>query len=199
MLEDDPVTLGDAPRCERCGRFIGGKPWLPPYRAELVLHGSTWGDLAFRVGDETDILMSAALVAAWDEAGLSGLSGFDPVEITCVRGSRETPPRYVHVAVDVGGAMIDEARSLLDRSEEVACDRCQYAGVLAAIHGFALQADGWTGADVFTPRGLPGTVVASERFKAWIESQKVTNVRLQATETYVWDSMAPISESGSRS
>jgi hypothetical protein len=196
MLEDDPVTLGEAPRCDLCGRFIGGRAWLPPHRAELVLHCSSWGDLAFRVGDEADVLMSASLVAKWGEAGLTGLSGFEPVEITRVRGSQEPPPNYVHVAVDVGGAAIAEARSSLDRSEEVACGRCHYAGVISAVHGFAIERDGWTGSDVFTPRGLPGSVVASGRFKAWVESHNVTNVRFEPTETYEWDSMVPISESG---
>jgi len=52
---------------------------------ELTLHGLTWGDFAFRVGDETDALMRAALVDLWKEEGLSGLSGFEPVEITRAR------------------------------------------------------------------------------------------------------------------
>ena len=196
MLEDDPVTFGDAPRCERCGRFIGGRPWLPPHRAELVLLGSNWGDFAFRVGDETDALMSASLVEAWDQAGLTGFSGFDPVEIARFRGAKEPPPQYVHVAVEVGGAAIDEEGSSLDRLERVACDRCHYGGVLAAVNGFAIRGDSWTGSDVFTPLGLPGTVVASERFKTWVDTHGVSNVRLEPTETYVWDSMGPVSESG---
>jgi hypothetical protein len=94
---------------------------------ELTLHGLTWGDFAFRVGDETDALMRAALVDLWKEEGLSGLSGFEPVEITRARGSEKPPPPYVHVAVEVGAAAIDEERTSLVRSEEVACDRCHYA------------------------------------------------------------------------
>jgi hypothetical protein len=133
MLDDDPASLGDAPRCEQCGRFIGGKPWLPPHRAQLLLHGSGWGDVAFRVGDETDVLLSTGLVGAWSKAGLTGFSGFNPVEITRVRGSREPPAQYVHVVVDVGGATIDEAHSSLERSAEISCNRCHYAGVLSAL------------------------------------------------------------------
>jgi hypothetical protein len=42
MLEADSVVLGDAPRWEVCGLFVGVRPWLPPHRAELTLHGDGW-------------------------------------------------------------------------------------------------------------------------------------------------------------
>jgi hypothetical protein len=193
MLEADPVNLGEAPTCEVCGRFVGGKAWLPPHRAELTLHGSVWGDFAFRVGDETDALVIDTRARDWREAGLVGLSGFEPVEITRVQGSSRPAPQYLHVAVKLGGAVIDEARSSIVRAEEVTCEECRYAGILSAINGFSLETGTWTGEDVFIPRGLSGTVVVTPRFKEWIETNAVTNVCLTPTEAYEWDSMVPIS------
>jgi hypothetical protein len=195
MLEDDPANLGEAPQCEVCGRFVAGRPWLPPHRAEITLHGSKWGDFAFRVGDETDALMSDTLIRGWREAQLSGLVGFEPVEITRARRSEHPAPQYVHVAVKLGGAAVDEERSSLVRSEDVACERCHFAGILSAINGFCLERGTWAGEDVFVPRGLPGTVVVTPRFKEWVELREVTNVRLTPTEAYEWNPMAPISSS----
>jgi hypothetical protein len=48
MLPADPVVRGEAPTCDACGRFIGMLGWRPPHRADLTLHGRSWGDFAFR-------------------------------------------------------------------------------------------------------------------------------------------------------
>ncbi|HSP79360.1 MAG TPA: hypothetical protein VLQ93_12570, partial [Myxococcaceae bacterium] len=40
----EPVNRADAPRCPRCGDFIGMLTWLPPYRVELELYGQELGD-----------------------------------------------------------------------------------------------------------------------------------------------------------
>jgi hypothetical protein len=193
MLEEDPVFFGDAPRCESCGRFLGGRPWLAPHRAELALLGSTWGDLAFRVGDESDVLITKPVARSWKDERLTGLTGFEAVEITRVRGSQVAPPEYVHVSPEIGRGAIDERRSSLVRSEQIVCQRCHYAGTLWAINGFSLEPGTWTGADVFIPRGLSGTVVVTERFKDWVDWKRLTNVRLIPTESYQWDSRATAS------
>jgi hypothetical protein len=97
--------------------------------------------------------------------------------------------------VEPGSAAVDEERSSLARSEEVVCPQCRYAGILNAIRGFSLEPGTWQGEDVFIPRGLPGTVVVTPRFKDWVGSHSVTNVRLTPTESYEWNSVAPISSS----
>lgn len=195
MLEADPVNLGKAPGCERCGRFIGTRRWLSPRRVDLTLHGSTWGDFAFRGAAGEDFLLSERAARLYRASGMTGLSGFEPVEIARVRGNDQPAPRYLYVAVDHGGAAVDEERSSLVRSEQVACEHCHYGGILSAVHGFRLSPETWTGQDVFVPRGLPGTAVVTSRFRDWVESHRLTNVRLTPTEDYEWDSMAPISGS----
>jgi hypothetical protein len=195
MLESDPVHLGEAPRCGTCGRFIGGRPWLPPYRAELTLHGSKWGDFAFRGAVGEDFLIATPVAASFHGSGLSGLSGFDRVEVVRVRGTSTAPPDYVHVAVELGGATIDETRSSFRRSAEVECDECHFGGTLDAVHGFELAPESWTGTDIFIAMGLPGTPIVSERFKNWAEKERLTNVRFMPTETFEWDSRGAASTS----
>jgi hypothetical protein len=190
MLETDPVRLGDAPRCGACGRFIGGRPWLPPHRAELTLRGAKWGDFAFRGAVGEDFLIAAPVAAQFRDSGLSGLSGFDPVEIARVRGTTAAAPDYVHVAVEVGAASVDETRSSFLRSGDVQCEVCRFAETLDAVHGFAVSAESWNGADVFIAVGLPGTAIVSEQFKSWVEDEQLTNIRFAPTGAFEWDSRA---------
>ena len=192
MLEDEPVHLGDAPRCEECGEFTGMRQWLRPHRAELTLHGSAWGDFAFRGVAGEEFLMSDRAAKLYKEAGLSGLSGFEPVEITHVRGSKQRPPTYLHVSVARGGAAVDEARSSVRRSAGIRCERCRSDG-FDAVNGFVLESGTWTGEDVFVARGLPGITIASDRFRRFVEDNSLTNIGFASTKSFVWDSMAPVS------
>jgi hypothetical protein len=165
MLEADPVNLGDAPRCEACGRFVGTRPWLPPHRVELTLHGKSWGDFAFRGVVGEDFLFSGRVAELYRAAGLAGLVGSEVVEVVRFRGTTATPPDYLHVAVELGETAIDESQSVLMRSAEVACERCRYAGTLEAIHGFRVASDTWGGPDLFVARGLPGPSSLRDAFE----------------------------------
>ena len=192
MLEADPLILGDAPRCEVCGLYSGGRPWLPPHRAELTLRGSHWGDFAFRGDGGEDFLISERAAELYRGEKLRGLSGFEQVDIARAKGTDEEPPPYLHVAVGRSQAAVDERGSSLIRPEPPTCQRCRSAG-LEAIHGFALEPSSWSGEDVFFARGLTGVVVVSRRFRDFVHSHALTNVRLTPTESYEWDPYAPIS------
>jgi hypothetical protein len=194
FLESDPVILGDAPRCEACGHFLGGKPWLPPQRAELTLHGSDWGDFVFRGDGGEDFLMAEHAAELFRDGQLRGLSGFEPIEITRFQGTDVAPPQYVHVAVGRSQARVDEHESSLVRPEPPVCDECRSAR-LEGIHGFILETGSWGDEDVFFARGLTGVVIVSERFHDLVVQHGLTNVRLVPTESYEWDPYAPIPHS----
>ncbi len=90
------------------------KPWLPPHRAELVLHGEELGDFIDVFGN--DLLVSERFAQAFREEGFTGLEGFHPVEVVRVRRKRRGPkpahiPRYLLVRVCFGRAAVDVARS----------------------------------------------------------------------------------------
>lgn len=185
----EPVNIGAAPRCPKCDDFIGMRPWLPPYRAELELYGQQLGDFAEGYG--TGFLISERFADAFRSEGLTGLIGFHPVEVVRVRRKRPGPkvtsvPRYFVVTACFGRAAVDDARSRLRRSQPIACPECRSTGV-DTIHGFALEPGTWQGEDVFRPRGLQGNVVVSERFARFVERHGLTNMKLTPTEQYVWD------------
>ena len=189
-LKADGSAFGDAPRCEVCGQFVNGRRWLSPFRVELTLHGSSWGDFAF-FGDG-DFVVSERAARLFREAGLTGLQGFETVEIAQIRGSNQQPPSYLPVTVARSEAAVDERRSSLIRPETVTCDRCRSGG-LEGIRGFVLAPGTWTGEDVFFARGLGGVLIATSRFRDLVGRHGLTNIRLTPTESYLWDPYAPIS------
>lgn len=185
----EPVTRGDAPRCPQCGDPIGMRTWLPPYRVELEVYGQGFGD--FVEGPGYDVLISQRVAEAFRAEGLTGLLGFNPVEVVGVRrkhkGSKPAAvPSYFAVTACFGRGAVDEARSRLRRDKPVTCPECRSTGV-DTIHGFALESGTWQGEDVFRPRGLQGDIVVSERFAEFVQRHGFTNMKLTPTEEYVWD------------
>jgi hypothetical protein len=185
----EPVTRGEAPRCPQCGDPIGMRTWLPPYRAVLELYGQGLGD--FAEGPGYDVLISERFAEAFRAEGLTGLLGFNPVEVVGVRRKRKGPkpaavPAYFAVTACFGRGVVDEGRSRLRRPQPVSCPECRDPGV-DSIHGFALEPGTWQGEDVFRPRGLQGNIVASERFAEFVKRHGFTNMKLTPTEEYVWD------------
>lgn len=186
----DPVNLGDAPRCPRCGKGLGPLTWQPPYRVELELYGETPGDFARGAGFE--LLISERFAERFRAEGLTGLHGFHLVEVVRVRlmkkqgGPPVTIPRYYVVSACFGRAAVDLLLNRVRISKPITCTECRSTGI-DAIHGFVLEPSTWHGEDIFRPRGMPGDLVVSERFKDFVERHGLTNMALTPTERYVWD------------
>lgn len=186
----EPINRGEAPRCPKCDGFVGMLKWLPPYRVELELHGEELGD--FIKNSAYEPLISERFAEAFRAEGLTGLEGFHPVEILRVKCLRKRPrkpltvPRYYVVSTCAGRAAVDLVLNRVRTVAPVTCQECRVAGI-NAINGFILEPGTWAGEDIFRPRGIPGTLVVSERFKEFVERHGFTNVVLTPTEQYVWD------------
>ncbi len=185
----EPVNLGEAPKCPQCHSTLGSLSWLPPYRVVLDVYGQSPGDFV-RVSSNR-ILIAERMATAFQEEGLTGLHSFHPVEVLRVRRKRKGPkpgavPRYVFVNVGFTGATVDVAHSRLRYDKPVTCPECRTAG-LDTVHGFTLEPGSWQGEDVFRARGLPGTLLTSERFAHFVARHGLTNMKLIPTEEYVWD------------
>lgn len=181
------IRTGDAPRCPECGRFIGMRELLPPYRVEITVHGKEGaGDFVNWTGD--DRMISDRMASAIHSEGLTGFHDFRPVEVVKMnaRAKRMGIPRYLLVKTAYGRAAVDEARSRLRRPEPLSCEKCRDPG-LDGIYGFRLQPGTWDELDAFRPRGLQADVVVSERFADFVRRHGFTNIKLTPTEEYVWD------------
>jgi len=189
-VEDQERT--DAPRCPQCGDVVGMLTWLPRYRVKLKLHGEEPGDIAQSLAGGADLIVSERFAGAFRAAELTGLHGFDPVEVVKVQRQRRgtqtalTLPQYRAVTVTFGSALVDEPRSQILRPGPFDCDYCRVVGT-DGINGFTLEPGSWNGDDIFYPRGLPGVVVVSECFAHLVPKHQLTNTVLTPTEQYVWD------------
>ena len=186
--EAEPVHRGDAPHCPKCGKTIGLLEWLPPYRAKLVFWGKEAGDMAFAGGSQ--FLVSEHFVRFYEEFGLSGLTGFDPVEIVkVVRKKRTAPketPRYYCAAVTRSQAVVDHKASGLMLQRPWTCDYCRLGGIKRMTR-LVMIPNTWPGEDIFIARGLPGRIIASERFKNFCEKAGIKNGELIAAEEFHFD------------
>ena len=164
--------------------------WLPPHQVELQLHGEEFGDLIKYSAYE--LLISERFVQSFQAEGLTGLEGFHPVEVRRMhrlrKGNRKplTAPRYRVAATCFGPAAVDVVLNRMRISEPPTCAECRLTSV-EAIHGILLEPGTWKGEDIFRPRGLPGDILVSDRFKRFIERHALTNIRLTPAEQYVWD------------
>ena len=181
-----PVRLGDAPQCAKCGLFVGSKPWLPPYRAIVKGYGQQLGDIAFGVG--SSLLVSEPFRRAWEAAELQGLR-FAALEELSIRPAKlaKTSVSFFQVLIEHRDTLIDERRSIIERSESASCEQCKAGGVLKNIRGFSIAESTWSGEDIFYAWGLPGTIVVTDRVAQLAERNGLRNVHVTAVEDYVWD------------
>jgi len=187
-LPVDGSRTGDAPRCAVCGKALGMLPLLPPVRVELEGWGQRWGDVAFGPGDQ--ILVSEKLKRLVLEAGLVGFARFDPVEIVKTKRHKSAvgvPPDYWLASILRSRAAIDESASGLVRDEAPICEECRTGGIIKRVSRIALQVNFWPGEDVFFARGLPGTVLVSERFCGLCQDNDLANCVFVAAEAFGFD------------
>lgn len=185
----DGAPSGEAPRCEVCGKYVGMRPLLPPVRVELDGWGGMWGDVAFGTSDQ--VLVSDRLKNALADAGLNGFARVDPVVVEKVRRRRPSisgsPPEYWLATVARSRVMLDDSASGLERDDGAVCPECGLGGVIKRVRRVVLRPNTWTGEDVFFARGLPGTILVSERFKSLCETAEIANFVLVDAETFGFD------------
>jgi len=185
----EPANRGPAMRCPQCGGSIGMRTWQPPYRVELEVYGKEFGDLVDGPGG--DLLVTERFAKDFKSEGLTGLSGFHPVEVVRVLRKRPgpkpgPPPRYLAVGVTYGRPALDVERSRILSKDAIECTWCRYRGP-DAIDGLAIEEGTWDGEDVFRPRGMWGVIIVSERFMRFAENHAMSHLTFVPIEKYVWD------------
>jgi hypothetical protein len=146
-------------------------PFVRPVRVELVGFGEGWSDIAF--GPSNQILISTRLKHAFEAAGLVGLTHVDPVEIVKLRRRRlplkGSVPEYWLGTIARSRAILDDIASGMQREGGGVCSECGLGGLIKRYRCVAIRAGTWSGEDLFYARGLPGAIIASERFKLMCE------------------------------
>ncbi|WP_240359253.1 double-CXXCG motif protein [Pyxidicoccus trucidator] len=181
-------NMGPALRCPQCGNTVGALSWEPPYQGDLEFYGQAFGDL---LKGPSGLLITERFAEDFKAEGLTGLSGFHPVEIKWVRrkgrGSKPgPPPAYLYVTLAYGHAALDMERSRILSKKPMVCSWCRYVGP-DAIDGLALEEGTWNGEDVFRPRGMWGAVLVSERFKRFAGKHAMSHMAMIPIENYIKD------------
>ena len=97
------------------------------------------------------------------------------------------PPDYWLASIQRSRAALDETTAGVVRDEAPMCEECRIGGIVKRVRRIVLQEDTWPGEDVFFARGLPGTILVSERFKRLCEDNNLANCALVAAEDFSFD------------
>ncbi|HOA53542.1 MAG TPA: hypothetical protein PKI05_14910, partial [Thermogutta sp.] len=188
-IQADDAVIGEPPRCEACGHPVGMRAWLPPVRVNFEVCRDGYCDFVFP--PVNDILVSSRFKQIYESEGLTGLSGFDPVEIVKIkpkRRAKEPPPAYFRVFVARSQAVVDPEASGFDPpADKPVCPVCRIGSNRKRWKKLVIQPGTWSGEDVFFPRGCTGDIIVSERFKMVCEAHGVTNALLIPVEEYGYD------------
>lgn len=181
--EVEGSAVGDARACPACGRTTSMLSWLPPYRVVLEPHGQQFGDFAFFDGGNS-FLVSLKFKDAYEANRLTGLTGFNPVDIARIRSRKKKrlpPPKYFKVDAQYGRTALDLAACGFIWEEAPTCPECR-VGIIRSWQRIVIEEGTWTGEDAFEVRGLPGTIIVSQRFKDVCQSNGITNAEFTPIE-----------------
>ncbi len=181
------ATASEAPRCPVCGEYIGMLQLLPPIQVELELWGRRVGDLAFGPGNQ--FLISERFKDAFLHARLTGLPSSIPVKVVRVKSRKrvtEPVPRYFAVLPARSRAAIDDRASGMVKEAPWTCEECRIEFIIR-FKRIVLEEGTWSGEDLFFARGLPGTMITSERFKEFCDKHAFRNCLLIEADRFGLD------------
>jgi hypothetical protein len=168
---------------------------------QIETWGPGFGDIVG--GPSADFLISERFRTVIEEHGLTGLEGFDRVNVRRVkrRGKRfkGDPPTYYRVTARRTQAAVDQKTSEVCWGDpDSVCPVCRKNGLLKRWKRAILEPDTWTGEDAFLARGLPATIFVTERFKEMCEKHELRNVIIVPGEDYGHDFYPQRSEAEER-
>lgn len=159
----DWTRVGQAPKCELCGNFVGMLALLPPIKGRLEFSRTIF-DLSVTSG--ADVLLSERCLRAFEENRIHGLVDIHPVELLGIDGpaTPQSVGKFFLAGVRAG-AEVDRVRSGLRTSNSAVCPACGNAGLIHGYDRVAIRDGSWTGWDLFSLRGLPGIILVTESLR----------------------------------
>jgi hypothetical protein len=185
----NPV-FGEAPRCPSCGKLIGMKPWLPPYRARLRKGTRTGTPPDVITGADFDTFIAAErFVAEFERANLKGVERWESIDI---RGYNDRDFKLAILPVPPRTCAKLEEMHAVFKGNPPDCPVCCQA-FLEDYKGVVINEASWTGADVFQLTNLGDVVMVTDRFAKFIAAGQFTGVPLAPAETFVpsWARRSP--------
>lgn len=188
-VPDEDRRLTDAFCCPDCGAPVSLRTWLPPCVVHMEFRRAQLSD--FVPGTHEDCLISDRFAKLVKRKKLIGFSGFDPVRILRSTGryrklAGTVPPAYFRVRIARSAAAVNVRRSGIDWDEPPTCRLCRQ-GTLKRWRRVVLEPEPAPVEDVFTARGLPGTVLVTQRFREGCTAAALSNLEFIPAEEYGYD------------
>lgn len=158
-------SYGDFPKCESCGKSIGQREWLMPYRA--MISKKNVGDVVF--GSIFPFLLSKKACHVFSDEKIKGFKSLTKVEILNRKTELFLP------VLSRGSLLVDESSSCFKRDNREVCPVCHIGGTVIYFKNLIPIKGSWDDLDVFILAQLPGTIIVSERFVNVVENGRLTN------------------------
>lgn len=159
---DEPLSLGQPPKCDTCGVVYGMLPLIPPVKGTLVANKRLF-DVASTVANE--LLLSRRSWDVFSNYDLKGIKAPIPIQLTRIDGPKRLQNlrcEYLLARVERWGAEIDRVGSGIQTTESTVCPTCGYAGIIQGYERIRILDESWNGSDLFTVKGLP-MLLATQR------------------------------------
>jgi hypothetical protein len=177
---------GDAPRCSECNQVIGMLTWRPPFKVEIDFFEHDYADLAMF----SDYLMlSEKFVEGFAKENMIGLEILGIAEVVKVKPRKmlQGLPQYYIGGVIRSNVIFDDVASGAKWEKPWTCETCRQGDDIERIKRVVIMDNTWNGEDIFYARGLPGTIITSERFKDFVDRNGFKNIKLIEGSKYSFD------------
>lgn len=170
--------VGPATQCPQCGGYVEMLRWLPPLRVSIDVYGTTLPEVALPAG-RRDLLVSRRLADWMKAAGVKGLTGWEPVEVTNVTpdSAMFASMSFVRIEIPLVMHRIDDAKSHAVRPDASACALCG-GGRLERIGKVYMQEPAPHTLDMFRPFNYGSAIIVNRRVADSLAAVGMTGARL---------------------
>lgn len=189
----DPVIRGEPKHCPVCNGPISSLSWLPPHIVTLSSSNpQKWGDFVWGAG--FDLMVSDRFKLAYEQSELKGITRFyPPAEIVRAGKKKKSEidslPTYHLIDYQWFGANQDDKASglVVESPEKIKCGYCRLS-INMKQDRIVIDPTSWEGYDIFKPRGAPVSILVTEKFKTFVEDERLKNYQFIPAEKYGYDS-----------
>ena len=172
------MRLGDCEYCPVCGAPATLLEWLPPLKMRLT--NMRYPNRLIHWLSEP-MVISQEVKDAYEAEGLTGITEFEPIEITSVANRKtvsKMPPKYYRA--EIGRTQIvrvDSVTTIIDgRPHDHFCQLCDPLGrTIDCIRQVGLIIPKQIDADIFRIYGWGMAVIVSQRFYDMVQRNHFTN------------------------
>jgi len=165
-IEEPQVVEQSDVRCPVCNAFAAPAIWMPPRKAKIETKDIGCGDLLLGVAYE--LVVSSEFRNIYMKTKLSGLSGFEPLEVI------GTKREYFTSRPKIILAKLDETASGVSYYKAPTCEHCGL-GAIKSLDRLVLDPTNWDGSDIFMATGAYNIKLVTNSFCKQVEQAKLTN------------------------